>query len=184
MDNSTLPIETERLIIRPFQKEDYINWYTQFNNRYPSQYKDDEGRPLDMSSLTKDWFFKWINGFNELEKNDVMYNFGIFRKEDGVNAGKVELHKMLRMDYQWAMMGYSLHNQFWGKGYGTESVLAATEWFFSTLDFHRIELHINKDNKPSIKLAEKTGFRFECVRKEFSLEDDQWTDLLIYYKNR
>jgi len=113
-----------------------------------------------------------------------MYNFGIFRKADGVNVGKVELHKILRMDYQWAMMGYSLHNQFWGKGYGTESVLAATEWFFTTLEFHRIELHIKKDNKPSIKLAEKTGFRYECVRKEFSLEADQWTDLLIYYKNR
>jgi len=182
--NSTLRIETERLIIRPFQEEDYSNWYKQFDNRYPSQYKYDEGRPSDMPSSTKEWFLKWINGFNELANNDVMYNFGIFRKEDGVNVGKVELHKILRMDYQWAMMGYSLHNQFWGKGYGTESVLAATDWYFSILDFHRIELHINVDNKPSIKLAEKTGFLFECVRKEFSLENDQWTDLLIYYKNR
>jgi RimJ/RimL family protein N-acetyltransferase len=113
-----------------------------------------------------------------------MYNLGIFRKEDGVNVGKVELIKLLRMDYQWAMMGYSVHNQFWKKGYGTESILAATEAFFSILDFHRIELHINIDNNPSIQLAENTGFIFECVRKEFSHENDKWTDFLIYYKNR
>ena len=112
-----------------------------------------------------------------------MYNFGIFRKEDEVNVGKIELHKILRMDYQWAMMGYSIHNQFWEKGYGSESVLAATEWFFNTKDLHRIELHINVDNKPSIKLAEKTGFLFACLRKEFSLEAEGWSDLLIYYKN-
>lgn len=184
MGYSRFLIETERLIIRPFQKEDYINWYTQFDNRHPPQYKYDDGRPVNMSLSTEEWFINWINGFNELAENDDMYNFGIFRKEDEVNIGKIELHKILRMDYQWAMMGYSIHNQFWKKGYGSESVLAATEWFFNTKDFHRIELHINVDNKPSIKLAEKTGFLFECVRKEFSLEAEGWSDLLIYYKNR
>ena len=82
------------------------------------------------------------------------------------------------------MMGYSIHNQFWEKGYGKESVLAATESFFSELGFHRIELHINVDNDPSIRLAEKTGFIFECVRKEFTFENGKWVDFLVYYKNR
>ncbi|MFD2445115.1 GNAT family N-acetyltransferase [Bacillus sp. CGMCC 1.16607] len=183
MINSNLHIETERLIIRPFEKEDYFNWYTQFDQRLPSQYKYDDGH-RGMSSCTEEWFTKWIEGFKASAEKDEMYNLGVFRKEDGVNVGKVELIKILRMDYQWAMMGYSIHNQFWKKGYGSESVLAATETFFTELDFHRIELHINVDNQPSIRLAEKAGFLFECVRKEFSLENDQWTDFLIYYKNR
>jgi RimJ/RimL family protein N-acetyltransferase len=184
LDISNLQIETERLIIRPFKKDDYLNWYTQFDNRLPSQYPYDDGRPSNMSSSTEDWFSNWITGFDHSAKNDEMYILGIFRKEDGVNVGKIELITILRMDYQWAMMGYSIHNQFWKKGYGTESVLAATEAFFSTLDFHRIELHINVDNTPSIKLAEKAGYIFECKRKEFSFENEKWTDFLIYYKNR
>ncbi|WP_411747764.1 GNAT family N-acetyltransferase [Psychrobacillus psychrotolerans] len=183
MQFSKLVIETERFIIRPFQKEDYSNWYEQFDNRMPSQYTYDDGRPLNMLTSTEEWFVEWIEGFNELAKKDEMYILGIFRKEDGVNVGKVELITILRMDYQWAMMGYSIHNQYWNNGYGLESVLAATEAFFSTLNFHRIELHINIDNYPSIRLAEKAGFIFECERKEFSLENDQWTDFLIYYKN-
>jgi RimJ/RimL family protein N-acetyltransferase len=82
------------------------------------------------------------------------------------------------------MMGYSIHNQFWKNGYASESVLKATELFFSKLGFHRIELHINVDNNSSILLAERTGFLFDCVRKKFSYENGNWTDFKIYYKNR
>lgn len=181
--NPDMLIETERLIIRPFVNDDYVNWYTQFDNRLPSQYKYDDGHPIDMISSTEEWFNDWINGFYECAIKDEMYILGIFRKEDGVNVGKIELIKILRMDYQWAMMGYSIHNQFWKEGYGTEGVLGATNSFFTDLGFHRIELHINMDNHPSIQLAERTGFLLECVRKEFSYEDNRWTDLLIYYKN-
>lgn len=112
-----------------------------------------------------------------------MYILGVFRKEDGVNLGKVELITILRMDYQWAMMGYSIHNQFWKNGYGVESVRAAASLFFSELDFHRIELHINTDNEPSQKLAERAGFTFECTREQFSFENDKWTNFHIYFQN-
>ncbi len=61
---------------------------------------------------------------------DEMYVLGIFRKEDGANIGKLELIKILRIDYQWAMMGYSIHNQYWKNGYGMESVKAAVSLFF------------------------------------------------------
>ena len=68
-----LTIETERLILLPFKNKDYINWYKQFDNRLPSQYKYDDGRPLDMPSSTEEWFIEWINGFNELARNDDIY---------------------------------------------------------------------------------------------------------------
>ncbi|WP_223701809.1 GNAT family N-acetyltransferase [Sutcliffiella deserti] len=179
-----LYIETDRLIIRPFQPDDYHNWYNGFENRLPSQYKYDDGRPSNLASSTEEWFINWIQGFEKSAEKDEMYNLGIFRKRDGANVGKVELITILRMDYQWAMMGYSIHNQYWKNGYGTEGVQAATEALYSILGFHRIELHIKPDNHPSLKLAEKAGFIFECERKAFSLENEGWSDFLIYYKNR
>ncbi|MBB2480150.1 GNAT family N-acetyltransferase [Bacillus sp. APMAM] len=184
MERTNLIIETDRLIIRPYAKADYKNWYTQYDNRLPSQYKYDDGRPSDMHFSTEEWFTEWINGFYEEALKDDTYVFGIFRKHDGVNVGKLEISTILRKDYQWAMMGYSIHNQFWKNGYATESVLKATESFFEHLGYHRIELHINVDNLPSTRLAERTGFHLECVRKEFSYEDGKWTDFVIYYKNR
>ncbi|MGG3522947.1 GNAT family protein [Bacillus pseudomycoides] len=183
MKQPLLQVETERLMIRPVLKEDYISWYEGFHNRLPSQYKYDDGY-RDMSSSTKEWFAEWIRGFDESAKRDEMYVLGVFRKEDGANVGKVELITILRMDYQWAMIGYSIHNQYGKMGYGLESVRAAMDLFFDHLKFHRIELHINVDNEPSIRLAERAGFVFECTRKAFSLENGKWTDYLIYYKNR
>lgn len=177
-----LTSETKRLIIRPYQKQDYENWYTQFSRRLPSQSKYDEGY-IDMSRFTKDWFSKWVQGFREGAKKDDIYILGVFRKEDGANVGTVELSTILRAKYQWAMMGYFIHNQFWEKGYGKESVIAATHLFFKQLNYHRIELHINMDNEPSIRLAESAGFIYECTRNEFTYERGRWTDLLIYYRN-
>lgn len=176
--------ETERLVIRPFKRTDYQNWYRQFDNRLPSRYRYDDGRPSNLDAYTEEWFTQWASNFDQSAKEDQMYNLGVFRKEDGVNVGKIELITILRMDYQWAMMGYSIHNQFWKKGYGIESVIAATELFFDKLDFHRIELHINEDNLPSINLAKKADFIFECIRSDFSLENGRWTDFCIYYRTR
>ncbi|CAI8715039.1 Short-chain dehydrogenase [Bacillus sp. IT-79MI2] len=68
-----------------------------------------------MAYSTKEWFTEWIRGFDESAKWDDMYVLGVFCKEDGANVGKVELITILRIDYQWAMMGYSIHNQYWKK---------------------------------------------------------------------
>jgi [ribosomal protein S5]-alanine N-acetyltransferase len=179
-----LLIDTGRLIIRPFEAEDYDQWNEGFNNRLPSQYKYDDGFSKDSSTYTKEWFINWIQGFNAAAEKDEMYILGVFRKEDGVNVGKVELITIRRMDYDWAMMGYSIHNQYFRQGYGKESVIAASELFFNKLNFNRIELHINVDNEPSKKLALSTGFSYECTREAFSYEGGKWTDFLIYYKNR
>ena len=99
-----LQVETERLMIRSFQNDDYESWLDGFHKRLPSQYKYDDGYQV-IASSTKEWFTEWIRGFDEAAHRDEMYVLGIFRKEDGANIGKLELIKILRMDYQWAMMG-------------------------------------------------------------------------------
>lgn len=179
-----LMIETERLILRPFTREDYQEWSKGFNNRLPSQHKYDEGYESDSSEYTKKWFNEWIAEFHEEAEKDELYILGIFRKEDGASIGNIELVPIVRLDYHWAMMGYSIHNQYFRQGYGKESVEAATTLFFTALNFHRIELHINVDNEPSRKLAESTGFQYECTREKFFYEGGQWIDQLVYFQNR
>jgi hypothetical protein len=53
-----------------------------------------------MSVSTEEWFSKWIEGFHESAAKDETYVFGIFRKEDQVNVGKVEISTILRREYQ------------------------------------------------------------------------------------
>ena len=183
MNIEEFKIETSRLVIRPYVKEDYGNWLKEHKGRKPAQNSYDNGYK-DMSSSTEEWFVKWISSFQVRASKDEMYILGVFRKDDGVHVGKIELFTLLRMDYQWAMMGYSILNQYWRNGYGIESVVAAIALFYEKLGFHRIELHINTDNDPSILLATKAGFQYECTRLAFSQENEEWEDFCIYYQNK
>lgn len=182
MERFTYKTETERLIIRPYIKEDYSNWLTQFENRMPSQHKYDDGK-IDMSICTEEWFSDLVDNHQQMALDDKVFVFGVFRKEDNAHLGAIDFSTIMRDDFQWARIGYTIHNQFWRKGYGNESVKAAIILAFEELKYHRIEAHINLDNNPSIKLAEGVGMKFECIRKGFIYEFDEWTDNLIYFIN-
>lgn len=177
-----LMVETEHLVIRPYDVTDYYAWAKGYENRLPSTYLHDEGN--DGEVYSKRWFEEWLDEFRELAEADDTYLFGVFRKMDGAHIGEIELNTILREDYEWGMMGYAIHNQYHRKGYGTESVIAAAELFFEDLRFHRLELQIHVDNEPSQKLAVRAGFAYECTRKKYFYEGGKWIDQKIYVKNR
>jgi [ribosomal protein S5]-alanine N-acetyltransferase len=182
MNNTDLLYETERLIIRPYQNDDYPNWLKQHENRLPSQYKYDNGKG-NMSQCTQEWFNKMVKEHHQRISEDKDYILGVFLKDEHCNVGTLDLSTLMRYDFQWARIGYTFYNHFWNKGYAREAVKGLIQLAFEELDFHRIEAHINVDNKPSIKLAESVGMEFECIRKGFVFEFGEWTDNLVYYIN-
>lgn len=103
----------------------------------------------------------------ELARTDAVYVFGVFRKEDDTHPGMIDIATLARSDFQWGSFGYTIQNPYWRKGYGKEAVHEAFHIAFEHLKFHRVEAHINLDNTPSMKLAERVGMEFECVRKGF-----------------
>ncbi len=86
-------------------------------------------------------------------------------------------------DFQYAHIGYAIHNNFWGQGYATETIQTLTRIGFQQLGLHRLEAHVNLDNPASKRALLKAGYQFEGIRKGFILEDDVWTDNEIYYIN-
>lgn len=173
--------ETDRLLIRPLQNDDYENWLREFENRHPSQNRHDRGR-INMQECTLAWFHNLVDKHQELARTDIAYVFGVFRKEDGTHLGMIDFSTLAREDFQWARIGYTIHNQYWRNGYGKEAVQEGLKIAFTQLKYHRIEAHINLDNAPSAKLAESAGMEFEGIRKGFIFENDEWTDHLIYCK--
>ncbi|WP_342512405.1 GNAT family N-acetyltransferase [Sporosarcina sp. FSL K6-1522] len=175
--------DTERLVIRPLQNKDYELWLEGCRNRFPSQYKYDDDK-MDLNGWTQKKFNDdVVTKLQGLADRDEAYVFGIFRKSDQKHVGKVEFSTIMRDEFQWGLLGYTIHNQYWRNGYGKEAVKGALNIAFQNLHFHRIEAHINVDNKPSIKLAESVGMEFECIRKGFIFEFGEWTDNLVYYMN-
>ncbi|GGE79801.1 RimJ/RimL family protein N-acetyltransferase [Priestia taiwanensis] len=136
-----------------------------------------------MSECTKEWFSTLVANYKKLVVEDKAYLFDIFRKEDGAHLGSIDFSTLARDYFQWARIGYTIHNQHWRQGYAKEAVEAALELAFNELTFHRIEAHISFDNEASIHLAKSVGMEFECIRKGFLLENEDWIDTLIYYIN-
>jgi RimJ/RimL family protein N-acetyltransferase len=56
-------------------------------------------------------------------------------------------------------IGWVLASQSHGKGYGTEAVRAAVEWGDRNLEGSRTTCLIHPENIPSIRVAEKCGYR-------------------------
>ncbi|RAZ79278.1 GNAT family N-acetyltransferase [Planococcus halotolerans] len=172
--------ETERVVIRLLKKQDYAEWLNGYTGRLEAQHKHDPGN-LDMEECTEEWFKELVRKHQELARNDIAHVFGVFRKGDGKHIGMVDFSTLARNEFQWGRIGYTIHNQFWNRGYGKEAVKKALYMAFEGLGFHRIEAHINLDNIPSTKLAESAGMKFECKREGFLFEDGKWTDHLVYY---
>ena len=156
MNPFTYHRKTNRIIVRPLEKRDYDTWLSGFTNRLVSQHVYDPGK-LDMSDCTSVWFGQLVDTHQSLAHEDRAHVFGIFRLEDGIHLGMVDFSTLARDGFHWGRVGYTIHNQHWQNGYGTEAVDLAMRIAFDDLNFQRVEAHINLDNEASVRLAERVG---------------------------
>lgn len=174
--------ETERIIVRPVLITDFDVFVSGYKNCGPSRNRFDEGC-FDTGFMTLEWYQKLLERRENEADSDFSYMLNIFLKDNCTSIGYCDITTHQRGDFQYARIGYTIHNTYWGEGYGTEAVLALIKIGFDVLNFHRLEAHINLDNPASKKVVQKAGFLFESVRKGFILEDGVWTDNEVYYIN-
>lgn len=177
-----IAIETDRLIVRPLVWDDYAVFLKGYRQSLPSQNKFDDGL-FDTDFMTEEWYENLLLRRNREAEKDYSYMLNIFRKDDGVSLGYCDITPHFREEFQYARIGYTIHNQFWNNGYATEAVCAIVKIGFEQLGLHRLEAHVNLDNFASKKVLQKVGFRFECVREKFILENGVWTDNEVYFMN-
>lgn len=176
---STLTIHTERLILRPQQPSDYETWHAGFSGRLPSQHQYDDGL-VSLAHCDRAWFANLCQHHHQQAITDQTYVLGVFSHPIGQHLGNIDISTVRREEYQWAILGYEIHNQHWQQGFGKEAVRAALIGGFQELGYHRIEAAINLDNQASIALAQSVGMRQECIRSGFLYENNQWVDHFIY----
>lgn len=170
---------TPRLIIRPLALEDYENWVQTYSSLHPAQNEWDEG-PWDDSELTLKKFKETLKLQRERRLQDINYQFGIFRKDDGVLVGQVSLMDISRGIFQNAYLGYRIFNRYWGQGYAQEACKAIKSIAFNDLKLHRLESAIAPENKKSVQVAKALGFHKEGLSRKRLLVNRKWRDMLIY----
>ncbi|HKU11001.1 GNAT family N-acetyltransferase [Sinomonas sp.] len=75
-----------------------------------------------------------------------------------------------------ATLGYWVDREHAGRGIAPTAVALATDHCFFTLGLHRMEINIRPENRPSLRVVEKLGFRYEGLRPKYLHIAGQWAD--------
>lgn len=151
MEPVTLP--TDRLLLRPVDPDDTEAVFTA---------AQDPGIQRWIPSFPSPYLWEHAEGFigrtaPDGWANDSMYTFGVF-----LPAG--ELVGMLGITMRGpgvGEIGFWAVKEHRGRGYITESVLAASRWAFTALSVDRLEWRAEVGNGPSRAVAERVGFTVE-----------------------
>lgn len=95
---------------------------------------------------------------------------------DGEIAGQLNVWGIARGSLSSATIGYWVSERFAGRGITPTAVALATDVCFRELGLHRMEICIRPENRASLRVVEKLGFRYEGLRRRFIHIAGDWRD--------
>jgi ribosomal-protein-alanine N-acetyltransferase len=102
--------------------------------------------------------------------------FLICRVVDGAIVGAINLNEIVRGNVHSAYLGYHIGEPFVGHGYMTEALPLALRFAFGRLRLHRVEANIQPENRASIALVRRAGFRREGFSRRYLKIGGRWRD--------
>ncbi|WP_438434674.1 GNAT family N-acetyltransferase [Gorillibacterium sp. sgz500922] len=167
----------ERIVLRPLTESDVGVWiHHNLKNRDHFQ----AFTPArEESYYTEEVQLAWIRRSEQEIREDKQYPFGIFLKETGELIGSIQLFQIERRFMQRAMIGYSLDQDYEGKGYMTEAVRLLVEYAFRELKLHRVYAEAKPTNLGSIRVLEKAGFEREGIARKNVQINGRWEDHMV-----
>jgi [ribosomal protein S5]-alanine N-acetyltransferase len=97
-------------------------------------------------------------------------------EQSGELTGQLNVWGVARGSLASATIGYWVSERFAGRGITTTAVALATDVCFSELNLHRMEICIRPENRSSLRVVEKLGFRYEGLRRRFIHINGDWRD--------
>lgn len=171
-----MKIETERLILRDFVREDWRRVLAyQTNPLYLRYYEWSE------SDRTPETVQEFVGWFLDHQKQNprIKFQLAVTLKSNNLLIGNCGI----RMDKAGALqadIGYELDPEYWNRGYATEAAHAIVDFGFSNLKLHRVWSWCVADNAGSAHVLEKLGMRLEGHLRKNEYYKDRWWDTLIY----
>lgn len=98
---------------------------------------------------------------------------------DGRFRGQVTVGGLHLGSLRGAHVGYWIDEEAAGRGVMPMAVAMACDHCFAS-GLHRIEINIRPENRPSIRVVEKLGFRYEGLRERYLHIDGDWRDHVSY----
>ena len=165
-------IETERLVLRVrtvADAEDIHAYASLPEVSYPA------GFPPVKTLEDEIYYLEHI--LPERNENDNLpAGYGIVVKGTDKVIGSVDFNHRHEDDV--LEIGYTLHPDYWGRGYVPEAARALIDLAFKELNLHKIELSCFGYNLQSQRVAEKLGFTLEArIRDRKDAQGNRCDDL-------
>ncbi len=111
-------------------------------------------------------------------------SLGIWIKEEGKNrfVGQITLGGIVFGAHRGGYIGYWIDGRVANRGITTAAVIALTEYGFSELLLHRLEITMRPENAVSQRVAEKAGYIYEGLRLRYLHIDGDWRDHMIFVR--
>jgi ribosomal-protein-alanine N-acetyltransferase len=107
------------------------------------------------------------------------YTFAIIDRASGTLFGGCGLESSDDTGRNFSM-GYCLHREWWGRGYGSEAASALVDFGFEQLEAHRLWAHVFVGNIASARILEGLGFRQEGIALQSAYVRNAWHDLISF----
>ncbi len=102
-------------------------------------------------------------------------------KDSGEIIGRVSFFNLAYGGMMNCACGYHLDESHTGHGYMTEALKAGCEFMFEEYKLHRIEAFILPENKPSLDLIQRCGFKYEGKRYSYMHINGEYRDHEAFY---
>ena len=174
MIDLSLPIHTERLILRAFSTADADAYFSY-------QQLPEVARYLYRPPHTREKCVEVLRDAEALalERDGDTLALAITARHDGSLLGEAVL-KLANREADQGEVGYTLAPWASGHGYATEAAKEMLRLGFEVYGFHRIFARIDEENIGSVAVAGRLGMRQEARLVESDLRDGQWGTEVVF----
>lgn len=174
MNIQTLPMETERLLLRPFQLEDTMdvlqNWAS--DPQVQHMYRE----PV---YTTPDAVMQMLERYLHQCDTKSACRWAICPRETGRCIGQISYY-LIDTKNHWAELEYCMGRAFQKKGFMTEAVRAAIKYGFETMQLHKVQISHITTNSASRRVIEKCGFHYDGTLRDAIYTAPDYVDRLFY----
>lgn len=142
-------LQTERLTLRPIAHEDFPRWAEMMAHPEAAKFLGG-AQPAEVAwrgfmTMAGAWSLTGVSMFSVIDR------------ETGLWLGRIGPWRPL--GWPGTEVGWGLHPEAHGKGYGLEAATATIDYAFDVLGWTDVIHCIHPDNTPSQRLAERVGSR-------------------------
>jgi RimJ/RimL family protein N-acetyltransferase len=169
------PLETERLMLRPFADGDLDALHAMHSDREVARYLYNEPRSYDEARQLLD---RKIAGAELVAEGDWL-SAAVVVRETGRVVGDMAMQWVSEM-HRTGEIGFVFDPTAQGRGYATEASRPFLRVAFEDFGFHRVIGRTEARNVASARVLEKLGMRREAHLVENEWVKGEWQSELVY----